>query len=90
MCVAPTIASTGSLAMFAAIRRASSRVSRLAAARRPGSIVDRLPNEAKLVYVTPFHQCPLGYTVSLPRRLDELLEYGKAIEGVAKGLAMIC
>jgi hypothetical protein len=27
--------------------------------------------------------------MSLPRRLDELLEYGKAIEGVAKGLAMI-
>jgi GntR family transcriptional regulator / MocR family aminotransferase len=34
-----------------------------------GLIVDRLPNEAKLIYVTPSHQCPLGYTMSLPRRL---------------------
>ena len=33
----PLRSSSGSLAIFAAIRRASSRVSRFAAARRPGS-----------------------------------------------------
>jgi GntR family transcriptional regulator/MocR family aminotransferase len=34
-----------------------------------GIIVDRLPRNARLVYVTPSHQYPLGVTMSLPRRL---------------------
>ena len=34
-----------------------------------GIIVDQLPSNARLVYVTPSHQYPLGVTMSLPRRL---------------------
>jgi len=34
-----------------------------------GIVVDALPNDARLVYVTPSHQYPLGVTMSLPRRL---------------------
>jgi GntR family transcriptional regulator / MocR family aminotransferase len=34
-----------------------------------GIVVDDLPNEARLVYVTPSHQYPLGVAMSLPRRL---------------------
>src|ERR1041384_983597 len=34
-----------------------------------GIVVDQLPAGARLVYVTPSHQYPLGVTLSLPRRL---------------------
>ena len=34
-----------------------------------GLVVDQLPRNARLVYVTPSHQYPLGVTMSLPRRL---------------------
>jgi GntR family transcriptional regulator/MocR family aminotransferase len=34
-----------------------------------GIVVDALPKDARLVYVTPSHQYPLGVTMSLPRRL---------------------
>lgn len=33
-----------------------------------GLIVDRLPPSARIVYVTPSHQFPLGMTMSMPRR----------------------
>jgi len=39
-----------------------------------GMIVDELPADAKLVYVTPAHQFPLGVPMSSPRRLA-LLEW---------------
>lgn len=39
-----------------------------------GLVVSRLPRRAKLVYVTPSHQFPLGVRMSLNRRL-ELLEW---------------
>ena len=34
-----------------------------------GIVVDALPRRARLVYVTPSHQYPLGVAMSLPRRL---------------------
>ena len=34
-----------------------------------GIVVDAIPRAARLVYVTPSHQYPLGVTMSLPRRL---------------------
>jgi GntR family transcriptional regulator/MocR family aminotransferase len=34
-----------------------------------GIVVDALPHNARLVYVTPSHQYPLGVPMSLPRRL---------------------
>lgn len=34
-----------------------------------GICVDRIPHDARLVYVTPSHQFPLGMPMSLPRRL---------------------
>lgn len=34
-----------------------------------GIVVDQMPPRARLVYVTPSHQYPLGVTMSLPRRL---------------------
>jgi GntR family transcriptional regulator/MocR family aminotransferase len=34
-----------------------------------GLVVDRLPERAQVVYVTPSHQFPLGTAMSLPRRL---------------------
>jgi GntR family transcriptional regulator/MocR family aminotransferase len=34
-----------------------------------GIRVDQMPRKARLVYVTPSHQYPLGVTMSLPRRL---------------------
>ena len=34
-----------------------------------GLVVDALPDSARLVYVTPSHQFPLGTAMSLPRRL---------------------
>ncbi|MGH9114278.1 MAG: PLP-dependent aminotransferase family protein, partial [Acidimicrobiales bacterium] len=39
-----------------------------------GLVVDRLPRRARLVYVTPSHQFPLGVTMSLARR-RALLEW---------------
>lgn len=33
-----------------------------------GLVVDQLPASARLVYVTPSHQYPLGMTMSMPRR----------------------
>jgi GntR family transcriptional regulator/MocR family aminotransferase len=39
-----------------------------------GLIVERLPRHAKVIYVTPSHQFPLGVRLSLPRRLA-LLEW---------------
>jgi GntR family transcriptional regulator/MocR family aminotransferase len=39
-----------------------------------GLIVERLPREAKVIYVTPSHQFPLGVRMSLPRRAA-LLEW---------------
>jgi GntR family transcriptional regulator/MocR family aminotransferase len=34
-----------------------------------GLVVDAIPRNTRLVYVTPSHQYPLGITMSLPRRL---------------------
>src|SRR6185503_3463351 len=34
-----------------------------------GLVVDRLPTDARIVYVTPSHQFPLGVSMSLSRRL---------------------
>ena len=34
-----------------------------------GLVVDELPDAARLVYVTPSHQYPLGVAMSLPRRI---------------------
>ncbi|GGF19776.1 GntR family transcriptional regulator [Aliidongia dinghuensis] len=42
-----------------------------------GLIVSRLPDDAAIVYVTPSHQFPLGYTMSLTRRLA-LLDWARA------------
>lgn len=42
-----------------------------------GLIVDKLPAEANIVYVTPSHQFPLGVVMS-PRRRMALLEYARA------------
>jgi len=39
-----------------------------------GLVVDRLPTDARIVYVTPSHQFPLGVSMSLSRRLA-LLEW---------------
>jgi GntR family transcriptional regulator/MocR family aminotransferase len=39
-----------------------------------GLIVERLPDAAKVIYVTPSHQFPLGVRLSLARRM-ELLEW---------------
>lgn len=36
---------------------------------REGLVVDALPDDARLVYVTPSHQFPLGVSMSLPRRM---------------------
>src|SRR6185503_11526678 len=36
---------------------------------REGIVVQALPPETRLVYVTPSHQCPLGVAMSLSRRL---------------------
>jgi GntR family transcriptional regulator / MocR family aminotransferase len=36
---------------------------------RHGIVVDALPRQARLVYVTPSHQYPLGMSMALPRRL---------------------
>jgi GntR family transcriptional regulator/MocR family aminotransferase len=36
---------------------------------RDGLVVEALPDDARLVYVTPSHQFPLGVAMSLPRRM---------------------
>jgi GntR family transcriptional regulator/MocR family aminotransferase len=41
-----------------------------------GLVVERLPSHARIVYVTPSHQFPLGMAMSLPRRLA-LLEWAE-------------
>ncbi|KVN41408.1 DNA-binding protein [Burkholderia pyrrocinia] len=41
-----------------------------------GLVVDRLPDDARLVYVTPSHQFPLGMPMSLERRVA-LLEWAQ-------------
>jgi GntR family transcriptional regulator/MocR family aminotransferase len=41
-----------------------------------GLIVDALPRRARLVYVTPSHQYPLGMSMTLPRR-RALLEWAE-------------
>ncbi|KWH47863.1 PLP-dependent aminotransferase family protein [Burkholderia stagnalis] len=41
-----------------------------------GLVVDRLPDDARLVYVTPSHQFPLGKPMSLERRVA-LLEWAQ-------------
>ncbi|MFM0752348.1 MULTISPECIES: MocR-like pyridoxine biosynthesis transcription factor PdxR [Paraburkholderia] len=43
---------------------------------REGLIVGKLPDNARLVYVTPSHQFPLGMPMSLERRV-ELLEWAQ-------------
>jgi GntR family transcriptional regulator / MocR family aminotransferase len=43
---------------------------------REGIVVDAIPPAARLVYVTPAHQLPLGMTMSLPRRLA-LLDWAR-------------
>lgn len=47
-----------------------------------GMVVERLPSNAKLIYVTPSHQFPMGVAMSLPRRLallDWAATHGAAI-----------
>jgi len=46
-----------------------------------GLIVSRLPKNARLVYVTPSHQFPLGMPMSLARRV-ELLEWAQQRDAV--------
>ncbi len=46
-----------------------------------GLVVDRLPDDAKLVYISPSHQFPLGYALSLSRRLA-LLEWADRADAV--------
>jgi GntR family transcriptional regulator / MocR family aminotransferase len=41
-----------------------------------GLIVDRLPHDTNVIYVTPSHQFPLGVVMS-PRRRVELLEFAR-------------
>ncbi|MGP4018120.1 MocR-like pyridoxine biosynthesis transcription factor PdxR [Saccharopolyspora sp. 5N708] len=41
-----------------------------------GILVDRIPDTARIVYVTPSHQFPLGMPMSLPRR-TALLEWAE-------------
>jgi GntR family transcriptional regulator/MocR family aminotransferase len=41
-----------------------------------GIVVDALPRDTRLVYVTPSHQYPLGIAMSLPRRLG-LLDWAR-------------
>jgi GntR family transcriptional regulator/MocR family aminotransferase len=47
-----------------------------------GLIVERLPRQAKIIYVTPSHQFPLGVRMSLPRRtalLEWAVRHGAAV-----------
>ena len=44
---------------------------------RDGLVVSALPSSARVVYITPSHQFPLGVSMSLARRL-ELVEWARA------------
>lgn len=44
---------------------------------RDGLVVEALPREARMVYVTPSHQSPLGMAMSLTRRM-ELLAFAES------------
>lgn len=46
-----------------------------------GIVVSAIPDEARLVYVTPSHQYPLGLSMSLERRL-ELLDWAERHDAV--------
>jgi GntR family transcriptional regulator / MocR family aminotransferase len=46
-----------------------------------GLVVQALPDAARLVYVTPSHQFPLGVSMSLARRLA-LLEWAERVDAV--------
>lgn len=46
-----------------------------------GIVVDAIPADARLVFVTPSHQCPLGMAMSLERRL-ELIAWARRVDGV--------
>jgi GntR family transcriptional regulator / MocR family aminotransferase len=46
-----------------------------------GLVVDQLPENAKLVYISPSHQFPLGYALSLSRRLA-LLAWADRVDAV--------
>nr|WP_308197947.1 PLP-dependent aminotransferase family protein [Saccharopolyspora soli] len=46
-----------------------------------GILVDRIPGNARIVYVTPSHQFPLGMPMSLPRR-TALLEWAERVGAV--------
>jgi len=46
-----------------------------------GLVVDAIPGDARLVYVTPSHQFPLGVPMSLPRRMA-LLAWARAHHAV--------
>jgi len=48
---------------------------------REGLVVERVPREARVIYVTPSHQFPLGMAMSLQRRA-ELLAFAKARHAV--------
>jgi len=48
---------------------------------REGLVVDALPDDARLVYVTPSHQFPLGVAMSLPRRMA-LLDWARKRDAV--------
>jgi len=48
---------------------------------RDGLVVSALPPSARLVYITPSHQFPLGVSMSLARRL-ELVEWARARRAV--------
>lgn len=39
-----------------------------------GLVVERVPSEAKLIFVTPAHQCAVGVMLSVPRRQQLLLK----------------
>ncbi|SEE54489.1 PLP-dependent aminotransferase family protein [Jiangella alba] len=49
-----------------------------------GLVVSRLPADARLVYVTPSHQFPLGVAMSLPRRLELLAWAGAHDAGIVE------
>ncbi|WKJ92572.1 PLP-dependent aminotransferase family protein [Methylomonas montana] len=42
-----------------------------------GLVVERLPEDARVIYVTPSHQCPLGVTLSARRRAA-LLDFAQS------------
>jgi len=48
---------------------------------REGLVVEQVPSDAKIVYVTPSHQFPLGVTLSLARR-KALLDWAQSSRAV--------